>query len=139
MRPSSGRLASAWGLRVWGAVLIASPTSLLGVLQRFAGFVGLPQRAASNFVRELELRAGVPAAEVDIAGLAQRVSVPVLIIHDRNDDNVPADEGRTMAAALPRATYFETTGLGHNRVMRAPEVLDAIAAFIEAGEPQSGQ
>ncbi len=137
MGGAAAALAIAWGLRVRGAVLIASPASLLGVLQRFAGFVGLPQRAASNFVRELEAQAGVPAAEVDIAGLAQRVSVPVLIIHDRNDDNVPADEGRTMAAALPRATFVETTGLGHNRVMRAPEVLDAIVGFIgrEGAQP----
>lgn len=130
MGAASAALAIAWGLRVDRAVFIAGPASLSGVLRRFAGFVGLPDRAQRDFVAELEAVAGVPSGNVDVTSVAGLVTVPVLVFHDVEDRDVPIGDGRVIADTLPNARLIETRGLGHNKILRDPEVLAVAAEFL---------
>ena len=130
MGAASIGLAIAWGMQVDRAVLIAGPASLPGVVQRFAEFVRLPGRATTMFVREIEGVAGMPASRIDIEAFASHLDMPVLLIHDVDDRDVPVDESRRMAATLPQARLMETASLGHNRVLREPRVLGAVAEFV---------
>ncbi len=132
MGAAAAGLAVSWGLAADKAVLIAGPSSLPGVVHRFARFVRLPSRAAENFIREIEAVAGMPASHIDIDTIADRLTMPVLALHDVEDVDVPVDESRRLAATLPNVTLVETRGLGHNRILRDPAVIDRIAEFIAA-------
>jgi pimeloyl-ACP methyl ester carboxylesterase len=57
---------------------------------------------------------------------------PLLIVHDEGDGFVPFDQSRRIAAANPGATFIRTTGLGHNRILGADLVLDAVVDFVAA-------
>jgi len=57
----------------------------------------------------------------------------VLVIHDREDRETSWQDGADVAASWPGATLITTTGLGHNRILRDPSVIDAIADFVQPG------
>jgi class 3 adenylate cyclase/TolB-like protein/pimeloyl-ACP methyl ester carboxylesterase/Tfp pilus assembly protein PilF len=52
-------------------------------------------------------------AAIDILQLLQRVSVPTLIMHARNDGVVPFEEGRLMASQIPGARFVSFQGRNH--------------------------
>ena len=62
--------------------------------------------------------------------LARQLDVPGLVIHDQDDRDVPIQEGIAVAQAWPGAQFVRTTGLGHRRILRDPEVIARVAAFI---------
>jgi len=59
-------------------------------------------------------------------------AVPLLLVHDEGDRFVPFGESARIAAANPGATLMPTTGLGHNRILAADAVLDAVVDFVTA-------
>ena len=57
-------------------------------------------------------------------------------MHDRDDRQMPpADSLRLHAAHGPRSRLLLTEGLGHNRVLAADPVLDAVVALTTGGLP----
>jgi pimeloyl-ACP methyl ester carboxylesterase len=62
--------------------------------------------------------------------LARRLDVPGLVIHDQDDRDAPIEGGAAVAQAWPGAQFVRTTGLGHRRILRDPEVIARAAAFI---------
>ena len=57
----------------------------------------------------------------------------LLVYHDRNDTRVPFREGSAIAAAWPNARLVELHGVGHHRILRAPEVIAGTVRFLAAG------
>ncbi|GAA5210938.1 alpha/beta fold hydrolase [Microbacterium kyungheense] len=58
--------------------------------------------------------------------------IPLLIAHDEGDRFVPFGESARIAAANPGARVMATTGFGHNRILAADAVLDAVVDFVTA-------
>ena len=59
---------------------------------------------------------------------------PALIVHDLDDQDVPWGEGERYAQYWPGARLLTTEGLGHRRVLDAPEVIEAALAFVRGDE-----
>ncbi|MDB4882297.1 MAG: hydrolase, partial [Gemmatimonadetes bacterium] len=74
-----------------------------------------------------------PVSSFAIDALATAVTIPVLIVHDTDDDEVPYANGIRFAELLPSARLVTTSGLGHRRVLFAPDVVSAVVDFIEEG------
>ncbi|MFJ9339782.1 alpha/beta hydrolase [Streptomyces sp. NPDC101733] len=56
----------------------------------------------------------------------------VLLVHDTDDDMAVPGQPRAIAAAFgERARLVETRGFGHRRILRAPEVIEAAAEFLQ--------
>jgi pimeloyl-ACP methyl ester carboxylesterase len=127
-------LAVAHGLDAARLVTIGSPSSVPQVLRDFQRLVGLPERAFPAMVRALERRVSAPMSSFDVASFAPRVRVPVLVVHDVEDEEVPYADA-TRLGDLLGARLLRTQGLGHRRILFAPEVVSAIVEFIEAGRP----
>jgi pimeloyl-ACP methyl ester carboxylesterase len=51
-------------------------------------------------------------SEMDVSEQARRISVPTLVIHGRDDQTIPIEAGRTLAALIPSAR-FEIVEGGH--------------------------
>jgi pimeloyl-ACP methyl ester carboxylesterase len=60
---------------------------------------------------------------------AEQWKIPLLVIHDENDKEIPVSQGRKISAAYERAEYLETRGLGHRRVLGDPGVVSAALEF----------
>jgi pimeloyl-ACP methyl ester carboxylesterase len=57
---------------------------------------------------------------------------PTLIFHDRRDKEVPYAEGVALAASWPTSEMISTEGLGHQRILRDPAVIDRAVEFVVA-------
>ncbi len=135
MGAGAAALAISRGLNVRAAVLIAGPSGLRGVLQRFAGFVGLPAAARERFFSIVEEHTGAPLETVEISQLASDFRIPGLIIHDQDDVMMPFAEAQENARYWPGAKLFATKGLGHNRILRDAEVVSTVVSFARFAIP----
>jgi pimeloyl-ACP methyl ester carboxylesterase len=115
-------------------VLVSAPSSLKRQLHRFASAIGLSRRGTAAFIAAVETRVGRPAADFDVRQIAGKVDLPLLLIHDQNDRQVPVAEAARAAHALPDAELMVTRGLGHNRLLADPTVVRAIAEFLAVQE-----
>mgnify|MGYP003291741877 CR=1 FL=1 len=59
---------------------------------------------------------------------------PLLVIHDREDAEVPWQEGAIIAQAWPGATLSTTSGLGHRRIVHDPAVVERAVGFLTETE-----
>jgi pimeloyl-ACP methyl ester carboxylesterase len=123
-------LALAQGLPAARAALIAAPASIEAYLRRFARALALPRTATACFIRALEAANGVPARAFEIARVAATLSQPALIVHDREDLQVPFGDGEAIARVWRGARLLPTRGLGHGRALREPAVLAELAGFL---------
>src|SRR3712207_7030695 len=56
---------------------------------------------------------------------------PTLVVHDRDDAYTPVADGAAIAAAWPDARLRVTSGLGHRRILRDPEVVAEAVEFVD--------
>lgn len=110
--------------------LVSAPSSLKRELQRFAKAVGLSKRGTAAFIASVENHVGRPAADFDVRHIAGKVAVPLLLIHDQNDRQVPVAEAARAAHVLSGAELLVTHGLGHNRLLADPAVVTSIVDFV---------
>ena len=125
-------LALARGLAVERVVYLAPPCWIEGVTERFAKMVGISEPVRRQLVRRLERRNHERIADLDGTHLARGMRVPLLLVHDDADVEVPLADGRAIAAAWPGARLEVTSGLDHRRVLWAPEVVASVCSFLSA-------
>ncbi|MDB5212662.1 MAG: hypothetical protein JWO86_589 [Myxococcaceae bacterium] len=126
--------ATRLGLRVDRLALVAPPVSPQRFAAGFGKMLGLDADIQRGLVRRLERRYGLRMDDLDVRADAAEFDGPLLVVHDRGDRVVPIDDGEVIADAAGAGRLLETHGLGHQRVLRAPEVLGAVIPFVAAGE-----
>lgn len=125
-------LAAHQGLPVERAAVIGSPAAMAVVLQRFADVIALPRPVQPLFYDLVDRHVGVPARELDVARLGAELAIPGLVVHDREDETVPFEDGVAIAAHWRRARLVETRGLGHRQVLADPAVVTRVVDFLTA-------
>lgn len=122
--------ALAEGLDCQKVVLISSPSSIESVLHRFAQFMGLPKQSQLEFVRQVEAAVGKPARVLNAAANLSTSPSAGLVIHDRNDAEIPFSEALEINRQWPSSTLFSTDGFGHRAIVRQPSVWNKVAEFL---------
>ena len=121
------------GLEVNRIVAISPPDSVRNMTQKFFTALGVGPRAQKIFDRRFEAEFGADLWQrFSTEVLARRLDVPGLVIHDQDDRDVPIEAGVAVAQAWPGAQFVRTSGLGHRRILRDPDVVARVAAFIAA-------
>jgi pimeloyl-ACP methyl ester carboxylesterase len=117
-------------LRLDKLVLISAPSDLVGYSRRFARWYWMPERLRRAMQTAIEGRYGLRWDELKLERLARNLEAQALVIHDRNDRQVPWKQGAAFAQLWPGAKLLTTQGLGHARILRDDAVIDAAAAFL---------
>jgi pimeloyl-ACP methyl ester carboxylesterase len=120
------------GLDVAAAVFVGPAADLAGPATRFTATLGFSRQVNEAMLRRIEARVGRPVSSFDVAALAPTLRVPLLVIHDRADAEIPWQHGRVIAHAWRGAGLLMTDGLGHRRILRDPDVVAAAVAFLAA-------
>lgn len=130
-------LAVRDGLAVDRLVFIAPMADPLPYIGWFAQLIGAGRRTLPRFLRRAEQLAGRALAEFDqparVAEAGDRRWPALLVLHDRADREIRHQDGQRLAGSWPGARLVSTEGLGHRRLLAAPEVIDATVAFVTAG------
>ena len=110
-------------------VLISAPNDLPSVFEWFAGLLGLRPESRTAFFNRVEEVTGHPLQSffgtVQLAGLER----PALVIHARDDKELSAHNARAFATAGSHVEVLWADGYGHRRILKAPEVIDAVTEF----------
>jgi pimeloyl-ACP methyl ester carboxylesterase/DNA-binding CsgD family transcriptional regulator len=78
---------------------------------------------------------------VDVTDLAPEVEVPTLVLHAEGDRRIPFEEGRLVAATLPKATLVPLPGVNHVLIPEEPAFelfVQRVEAFLGVGEEGPG-
>ncbi|GAA1059052.1 alpha/beta fold hydrolase [Agromyces bracchium] len=134
----AARAAIVDGITAGGLVAVAGPSRARFLVDAFAQRVGVgPTTAdalAARFARRILPDLTDPWPRFDGAAYPLPERVPLLVVHDRADREVPASEGiRLHDAHGARSRLVLTGGAGHNRVLGADATLDAVTAFVTGG------
>lgn len=115
-------------------VLMASPNSMATVARRFSDRIGLGNGARGALEREILRVAERPASALVVGDFLARIGKPALVIHDRGDHDVPFIRAEEIVkAARGVAHLLATSGVGHRRIVVAPQAIKAAAAFLSDG------
>ncbi|MGD0524422.1 MAG: alpha/beta fold hydrolase [Polyangiaceae bacterium] len=137
---SMGGASALWASRerplATRLVMIAPPVDLRDFTRKLSTTLGLPEAVRLRVHRRLAARFGVPMEDVRAERLASVMRGPLLVVHDENDREVPVACGEAVAAAWPGAELVRTRGLGHQRILRDPEVLRSVVRFVAQGHPR---
>lgn len=125
------------GLAIKKLALLAAPVSLTQETRSMALSLGLSEATLQATIALIEAREAVPFATVEASYLAPKIKAPTLVIHDLEDRVVPYSAAQTLIAYLPAPSLYTTTGLGHRRLLKEPEVIQQISQFLGSPSPAS--
>jgi pimeloyl-ACP methyl ester carboxylesterase len=124
------------GLVVGRVVCIGTPARLEFLVERFGRMLTLPDPVLADLRRRLERRFAANVWELmSTDSNARALTVPALIVHDRDDREVPWQQGERIAAAWPGAQWLATRGLGHRRILQDAATVRAVTDFLCAKAP----
>jgi pimeloyl-ACP methyl ester carboxylesterase len=116
-------------------VLIAPMVESQTLFDRYQSGVGFGPRTRRAFDRSVLEWIGIPVAEFDARVQAAHVeSVPTLVVADRDDRQTPYADAVDLAETVG-ADIMTTRGLGHRRILRDPQVVQRVVAFIARDHP----
>ncbi len=110
----------------------------VGRLGEITAILRIPRAVAESMRARSERRIRVGWNELGSSALTTDPGVPALVVHDRDDSEVPVNEGRAIAGRWADVRLVETAGLGHNRVLRSPVVIREVVAFVAGGVERCG-
>lgn len=119
------------GLPVRGVAMIGSPADMYDACSALAWQLGIAPHVLARMRRSSERWLGTSWSSFNVPDIGRTRNVPpALIVHDRDDKEVPWTNGAAIAGAWPGARLVTTDGLGHRRILRDEAVIAQLAAFI---------
>ncbi|MCP3099066.1 lysophospholipase [Myxococcus sp. K15C18031901] len=125
------------GMKVGRAVFVSPPSDPRGGIRAFARYVGLTDGVWLRMEARIEARFGVRLRDLALPHFVPLFHrVPLHVFHDVEDREVPLAAGEAVVEAWPGAKLTRTQGLGHHRILYAPEVVGQAVAFLAEGRPE---
>jgi pimeloyl-ACP methyl ester carboxylesterase len=136
---SLGAAATTWaladGLRVERVAYIAPLVSIAERLDGFGELIGASADVRRRFTRRLEARTGRRISSIEGVAIARARREALLVLHDPADREIPYADAERIVQAWPGARLISATGLGHNRILAAPEAVQETVRFLSDGAP----
>ena len=130
MGATAAAIALCDGLRADRLAMLAPLASPALYARRLARMLGGGERTHRRLVARAERRVG-PLRHMDVPELGRAIAMPpTLVVHDRDDSSVSVTDGAAIAAAWPRTRLHVTSGLGHRRLLRDPDVVAEVVDFV---------
>lgn len=136
---SGGCAAVAWALSrdaslpVPRVVFVAPFARPLRYMRMFQDTLGLSDAVLRRFQSDTERQFAFRWSDLEVPEMAERMRTPpLLVVHDRDDRETMWQDGADIAAKWPGTELKTTSGLGHNRVLRDPDVVRSVVDFLTA-------
>jgi len=136
MGASAATLAASLGVATDRFVFLAPAANPPAFATAFGRALGARPEVMDRARVRSERRIRFSWAGLDVPQMAERMSAPLLVVHDRGDLVVAFADGERIAAAWPGARLVETEGLGHGGVVRDARVVAEVVDFVTAGMPR---
>ena len=119
------------GLKVKKAVIIGSGDLIQDILDDFVLKMELKPEVASMMKAHFEKKHNIAMESYSASLAAQSVDIPVLIIHDENDDEIAVKAAHNIHRNLKKGEIFITERLGHRKILGDKNVIEKVLNFIK--------
>lgn len=85
----------------------------------------------SRYQRLIAEQLGASWEDMQAGTLYRGLNEKTLLIYDQDDRIVNHSEGDRLVGLSPSAQLMKTQGYGHNRILAAPEVMEALNRFVD--------
>jgi pimeloyl-ACP methyl ester carboxylesterase len=123
------------GLDVPRTIFVAPNAIVDDAVVKFSRYLGLDDSDRAALEHRLVAHTGVDFSALALDRLTAGRESALLVVHDRDDREVPFSQGARLAAAWPNAQLRETHELGHRRILRDADVIATTVAFAREGMP----
>jgi pimeloyl-ACP methyl ester carboxylesterase len=110
--------------------LFGVPSDMDYILESFAMMLGLKAPALECLRAHFTAKFGRPAKAVSVSAAVPSVRIPVLVVHDEDDNVAPIAQGTAMVEAIPGAVLWRTRGFGHSGALRDPATIQRVIEFL---------
>jgi pimeloyl-ACP methyl ester carboxylesterase len=130
---ATGAVPSFAPLDVRRIAIVSSPDRMSTYFHAFGGALGLGRRAQAAMNDRVRHVAAATLDRFDGRLLLRESGKATLVVHDRDDREIPMADAESMAAAGPHVRLMATEGLGHRRILQSPMVAKAVAEHLAGG------
>ena len=118
------------GLQIKKAVVIGSGNSVINIVNTFIEKIGLPNDVAILMKNNFEKKYHFEMESFSAYVAAKDVKIPVLVIHDTDDEDIPVSEAYHLAEHLSNKELLITNQLGHRKILGDSKVIHKIVEFL---------
>lgn len=118
------------GLQVKKVVVIGSGNSVINIVNTFIEKIGLPNNVAVLMKNNFEKKYHFEMESFSAYVAAKEVEIPVLVIHDTDDEDIPVSEAYHLAENLTNKEILITNNLGHRKILGDTKVIHKIVEFL---------
>src|SRR5690606_19405546 len=118
------------GLKVDKAVIIGSGDIIEDIINNFIKELGMNIGTGKLMMKLFEKKFGETINSYSAYIAAQAVTVPVLVIHDEDDTDVPVTAAHHIHKYLANSQLMITQGLGHRKILGDSTVIKTLTQFL---------
>lgn len=117
-------------LTIKALIAIGSGDKISDIISNFAKNLYLKEKSARKIKSGLEKKWLIHIDDFASSTVAKNIKIPVLVIHDKNDGDVPVSCAYRIRQNLEKGSLLITNGLGHTKILRNKEVVNKSVEFI---------
>lgn len=119
------------GLVLKKAALISSGNSVEDIAHHFTKQLELKPKVAVKMIALFEKQFNMKMEPYSAYVAAKNIEIPLLIIHDKDDFEVPFSCSEAIHKVAKNSTLVSTNGLGHRKIVGAEIVVNHCVSFID--------
>ncbi len=118
-------------LKVKKAVIIGSGDIIQDIIDDFVNKLQLQSKIGILLKNHFEKKNGVIMNSYSSNIVASEVKIPVLIFHDKDDEDVDVKAAYNINKHLANSELIITEGLGHRKILGSEKVINKIKEFLK--------
>lgn len=111
-------------------ISMASPGKAEEFFQFYLSTLNLKPKTMLGIVNEFQLYAKQELKYINATTYAQKLNIPGLIIHDKNDPDTPYENALALSKIWEKGELITTEGLGHN--LKSEEVVQQVIHYLNS-------
>ena len=118
------------GLNVKLLTVIGSGDKVQDIMDAFIAKLQLKPIISDYLRSHFEKQFGETIDSYSAYNAAKEIEIPVLVIHDENDEDVPVKAGIHIYEQLKKGELMLTKGLGHRKILGDAKVIEKVIHFV---------
>jgi pimeloyl-ACP methyl ester carboxylesterase len=111
-------------------VTIGAGDNVSDILKQFATNLQLRKKTSPKLQQYVEKKWKVSINDFASSYVANQIHIPVLIIHDSEDGDVPVSNAYHIRQNLQKGSLWITKGLGHTKILRDRKIVNNTVDYI---------
>ena len=124
-------IAASEFLTIKSLVAIGSGDKISDIILNFSKNLNLKKKSAQLIQSRLEKKWKIKVDDSSSSTVAKKINIPVLVIHDKTDGDVPVNCAYEIRKNLKKGSLLITNKLGHTKILRNEEIVMKSINFIQ--------